>query len=81
MRLTYDPDVDAAYIYVAERIRDGEVHQTYPCEMAGIGGSIHLDFDVRGRLLGIEVLGAKTTLPPDVLSKAESLATPGGKIR
>ena len=77
MKLTYDPEADAAYIYVADRIAAGEVRQTHPCELEGVSGSINLDFDASGRLLGIEVLGAKTVLPAEALKKAEWPATPG----
>jgi uncharacterized protein YuzE len=77
MKLTYDPEADATYIYVVDRIADGEVKQTYPCEPDGINGSINLDFDASGRLLGIEILGAKAVLRAEILRKAETPATPG----
>ncbi len=75
MRITYDASVDAAYIYVVDRIGAGAVHKTYPCEPDGVTGSINLDFDASGHLLGIEILGAKSVLPAEVLMKADSLAT------
>ena len=71
MRLTYDASVDAAYIYFVDHIGDGAVSETFPCEPRGGKGSINLDFDASGRLLGIEVLGARAILPADVLNKAE----------
>lgn len=77
MKLTYDPEADAAYIYVADRIAAGAVEQTYPCEPDGVNGSVNLDFDASGRLVGIEILGAKAILPAETLSKAEWPATPG----
>jgi len=60
MRMTYDASVDAAYIYFVDRIADGAVSETYPCELRGDKGAINLDFDASGRLLGIEVLGARS---------------------
>jgi len=36
MKLTYDPEADATYIYVVDRIADGDVQQTNPCEPNGI---------------------------------------------
>ena len=75
MRITYDASVDAAYIYVVDRIGAGAVQKTYPCETDGINGSINLDFDASRHLLGIEILGAKSVLPAEVLMKADSLAT------
>ena len=77
MRLTYDASVDAAYIYFADRIADGAVSETYPCEPRGGKGAINLDFDASGRLLGIEVLGARSVLPAEALNKAEWPTTQG----
>src|SRR5260370_38757574 len=71
MRLTYDASVDAAYIYFVDHIADGAVSETYPCEPRGGKGDINLDFDASGRLLGIEVLGARSVLPAEALNKAE----------
>lgn len=66
MRVTYDPDVDAAYVQLADEIGVGGVAFTYPCDVAAVGGMVNLDFDSDGRLVGIEVLGAKAKLPPEV---------------
>ena len=66
LKVTYDPDVDAAYIYLTE-IPAGGVARTYCCDSAEVDGMINLDFDAEGRLLGIEVLGAKTKLPIGLL--------------
>jgi uncharacterized protein YuzE len=77
MRLTYDASVDAAYIYVADRIDDGAVCKTLSCEPDSVSGSIHLDFDSSGHLLGIEVLGAKSVLPAETLRRAERPITHG----
>lgn len=72
MNVTYDPAVDAAYIYLVPSIGRGHVKKTYPCDPAEAGGEINLDFDASGRLIGIEVLGAKKLLPKDLLSQAGS---------
>lgn len=45
MIVTYDPDVDAAYIQLAAEILTGGVAKTYPCDPREIGGMINLDFD------------------------------------
>ena len=66
MKITYDRDADAAYIYLVP-ITDGGVAQTYPCDPAEVNGMINLDFDREGRLLGIEVLDASRKLPQAVL--------------
>jgi uncharacterized protein YuzE len=71
MRLTYDASVDAAYIYFVDQLGDGAVSETYPCEPRGGKGAINLDFDASGRLVGIEVLGARSVLPAEALNKAD----------
>jgi uncharacterized protein YuzE len=65
MRVEYNQQVDAAYIYfdVAEK----QVEKTYACDPAEIGGQIQLDFDETGKLIGIEVLNASKLLPAAML--------------
>lgn len=70
MRVTYDSTVDAAYIYLQDRISPGEASKTYPCDPAKVNGIINLDFDKYGRLLGIEVLDARHRLPPELIEQA-----------
>ncbi len=71
MRLTFDPDADAAFVYLAPGIGPGEVAHTYMCDVEFEEGAIILAFDDQDRLLGVEVLGATQVLPPRVLEKAE----------
>jgi len=74
MRITYDGEADAAYVYLVDRIEQGGVART---SVAGHGSpaldSINLDFDADGRLLGIEVLGAGRVLREETLRGAERL--------
>lgn len=74
MKVTYDRDADAAYIYVGSEHEP--VHRTYPCDPVTVGGMINLDFDREGRLLGIEILDASRKLTPAVLKNAEMVAPP-----
>jgi uncharacterized protein YuzE len=67
MRIEVDLEVDNAYIQIAPDIGEGEVAKTYLCDPREVGGMINLDFDINGRLLGIEVLGASHLLPLEVL--------------
>jgi len=69
VRVTYDPAVDAAYIYLVE-IPPGRVASTHVCDVEVANGSINLDFDRDGKLLGLEVLGATRLLPHEVLHLA-----------
>jgi uncharacterized protein YuzE len=71
MKITYDPQVNAAYIQLIDSIGAGGVDFTYGCDPTEVGGMIHLDFDAGGRLVGIEVLGASEMLPAELLSLAE----------
>ena len=78
MRVTYDPQVDAAYIYLRE-IDSGGVKHTVPLDDLESNvesvGRLVLDFDEEGRLVGIEALDACEVLPPELLRDAEP---PGG---
>jgi uncharacterized protein YuzE len=75
MRVTYDGEVDAAYIRLKDMVTPGEVKSTFPCHAEGKGLApgvmINLDFDWEGRLTGIEVLSASRGLPKELLDHAE----------
>jgi uncharacterized protein YuzE len=66
LRVTQDEEANAAYIYIVDTIAAGGVARTvtldYPDAM------INLDFDSNGRVLGVEILGADSTLPIDLLA-------------
>lgn len=64
--MTYDPEADAAYIYVGK----GKIVET-----AEVGPSI-LDFDAEGRVIGIEVLDASKGLVPGDWRNARLPGTP-----
>ncbi len=57
MKIEYDKEADAAYIYLVESIGKGEAVKTIE-----LNQNIILDFDKQGKLLGIEVLDASKTL-------------------
>jgi len=54
MKIEYDREVDALYI----RIQEKEVVRTQE-----VSDGVNLDFDVEGRLIGLEVLGASKKYP------------------
>jgi uncharacterized protein YuzE len=68
VRVTYDGLANAAYIYLVP-IDPGGAATTVCGEDEA--GSVNLDFDRDGRLIGIEVLNARENLPSEVLHPAE----------
>ncbi len=68
MKITYDKEANAAYIYIKYPIKKGEAKKTVPTEAGPI-----LDFDKNGKLLGIEILEANKVLDKEILRKAEQL--------
>jgi len=67
MKIRYDASADAAYIYLVDEIKLGGAARTYPCDPTQVNGMINLDFDIDGRLVGIEVLDASKKLPKEIL--------------
>lgn len=68
MRATYDTEANAAYVSF-QPIEPGQA-----VEQVVLGrpqGDVVLDFDGQGRLLGVEVVGARELLSPQVLAEAE----------
>jgi uncharacterized protein YuzE len=74
MRMTYDPEADAAYIYVVDKIKPGEAKITRTIADKKINGTIAIDFSKGGELLGIEITPALNLLRTDVLKKAKFLS-------
>ena len=70
MKITYDKNANAAYLYIKDEIKQGESYKTYCCDPKEVDGMINLDFDEHGELLGIEVIGANKKLPQEVLKNA-----------
>ena len=69
LRVTYDPEVNTAYIYLAEEPPDGWRHgKTVPLDPIEVGGMINLDLDEDGRLIGLEVLDARSVLSDQLLT-------------
>ena len=67
-RVTYDPEVDAAYIRLVNT-GDGKKLTTLALE----NRPIHLDFDHNDNLVGVEVLSASEHLPDEFLNGAQEL--------
>jgi uncharacterized protein YuzE len=69
MRVTYSPATDSAYIYLRQ-IDAGDSKHQCPVECESANAMIVLDIDGEGRLIGIEVLGARNGLPAQLLALA-----------
>jgi uncharacterized protein YuzE len=59
--LTYEPKIDAAYIYLEEP--GGESRSNETMDVFFDKASMHLDLDENKKLIGIEILGASRVLP------------------
>lgn len=70
VKIRYDPQADAAFIYLLDQIGFGEVARTQICDLEIKEGAVILAFDSAGMLIGVEVLGARKLLSSDVLDRA-----------
>ena len=68
MRITYDKEADAAYIYIKYPIKKGEAKKTIPTDAGPI-----FDFDKKSKLLGIEILDASKVLNKKFLKEAKRI--------
>ena len=64
MKITFDKEADAAYIYLKD-ILPGEVAETI-----SLNDSVNIDLDKDGKTLGIEILDATKNLPINTLKSA-----------
>jgi|tagenome__1003787_1003787.scaffolds.fasta_scaffold20920868_2 uncharacterized protein YuzE len=70
MRITFDREADAAYVYLQNDIAKGAAVENVVVERVGKGDLV-LDFDADGYLLGIEIIGAMGLLHKSLLAAAE----------
>ena len=69
LRVTFDPEVNAAYIYLADEPALGWRHgRTVPVDPVEIGGMVNIDLDDDGRLIGLEVMDARSLLSDRILA-------------
>jgi uncharacterized protein YuzE len=72
MHITYDPKVDAAYVYLTD-VDLPAGRDSIPLEMpADTSGMVVMDWR-DGKIVGLEVLDASSLLHPDLLARAERL--------
>lgn len=68
MRVTYDPEARAGYIYLTGSIEAGGAKKTVT--VTDCDSNIVLDFDAEGRLVGIELLDP-ALIHPTLLAQAK----------
>ena len=68
MEVTYDKEADAVYIYLKNPIKRGEAKKTVPTDAGPI-----LDFDKKGKLIGIEILWASKVLSRKFIKEAKRI--------
>ena len=66
MKFEYDKEVNAAYIYIEYPIKEGGAKITVK-----LNEFIVLDFDNKGKLLGIEILNANKILSKKTVVEAQ----------
>lgn len=62
MKITFDKEADAAYIYIEEETKEGASVKTIE-----VNEDIILDFDKDDKLLGIEILNASKNISREFL--------------
>lgn len=66
MKIDFDKEADAAYIYFKE-IRSGEVVST-----VSLNEVVNIDLDSDGKVIGIEILDASQNLPVGSVEKLKN---------
>lgn len=67
MKVTYDKNADAAYIYLKDKITKGEVKNT-----VSMNENIILDFNSDKKLIGIEILSASRVVPKGAVASLQT---------
>jgi uncharacterized protein YuzE len=67
MKVTYDKNADAAYIYLKDKITKGEVKNT-----VSMNENIILDFNADKKLIGIEILSASRVVPKGAIASLQT---------
>jgi uncharacterized protein YuzE len=69
IELTYDEDANAAYLELALKDDTARLRQVW-ASPEGLSFDLVLDVDPDGRMLGIEIIGARGALSPEILETA-----------
>lgn len=69
MKFEYDQEVDAAYIYLDQQIKGGDVKKTIT-----LNDNIIIDFDKNDKMIGLEILSGGKVLAKKVLFQAKTVS-------
>ncbi|MEK6903007.1 MAG: DUF2283 domain-containing protein [archaeon] len=67
MRVVYDKQADAAYIYLMDKKEKGQVKKTIT-----MNENVILDFDADKKLIGIEILSASKIVPKQAVAAMQT---------
>lgn len=70
MKLTYDPEANAAYVLLGDDIAAGSLHHTVELESLVEGTLLNADIGVDGKLVGFEIIGADRLIDARLLREA-----------
>lgn len=70
MRLTYDLESDAAFVYLVDVIPPGSAPRSHMCDVEFDQAAVVMLFSPEDKLVGLEVVGASRVLPREVLDTA-----------
>jgi uncharacterized protein YuzE len=71
LRMTYDEEADAAFIYLSDPIERGDEASSSILNKHLDQAAVVASFDKEDRLIGIELLGASRILRPDAIPLIE----------
>ena len=69
VKLEYDKEADAAYVYLKYPLEEGECSTTKK-----LSEDLIVDFDKSGKLVGIEILNASKVLNKKILAEGAALS-------
>ena len=68
LHISFDDEVNATYIRLADEPKSGWRHgRTVPVLVDESNGMVNIDIDEDGRIIGIEIVPARSLLPDKIL--------------
>ena len=73
-RVTYDPEADAAYLYLTKN-SEPPVRQISGIALPDMLGEVEMDLASSGRIIGIEFVNASEILPKELINRMQESAS------